>query len=171
MTVRRVAMIACALLLLVQSGCARKTTQPSVTQVDISVAASPATGSPALPVVADARVVNTGNTNVFHCVGCGCGNGLNFTVLGPDGNAVLLTDPHAPVPLCGDWFAALEPGSGLANRLTFTGTLYTPGSPGYPSPTYEAPAGTYTVVARFIYRHESETAVTVERTTTFVWEP
>jgi hypothetical protein len=168
----RGAMVVGALAVLLQSGCAERATRPIVTDVDLSLAASPAVGSPSLPVAADVRVSNVGNTRVWHCVGCGCGNGIALTVLGPDGVEVLLSDPNAPMPLCADGSEPLEPGGDLAGRLVFTGTLYEQGSQERPTPTYDAPPGTYTVVARFHYATSVPGEwIPLERRVTFDWVP
>lgn len=172
--VPRSAMAAGALAVLLQAGCAERATRPTVTDVNLSVSASPAVGSPSLPVVADVRVSNAGNTRVWHCEGCGCGNGIGFTVLGPDGVEVWLRDPNAVVPLCADGVIPLEPGRDLGARLDFTGTLYVKGypDPKWPSPTYAAPPGTYTVVARFSYATSVPGEwIPLERRVTFAWEP
>jgi len=170
--VPRVAIVAGALALLLQAGCAERAMRPAVTDIDLSLAASPAVGGPSLPVVADVRVSNAGNTRVWHCEGCGCGNGIGLTVLGPDGVEVWLRNPNAPVPLCPDGFTPLEPGRDLGARLVFTGTLYATGPPTWPPPTYPAPPGTYTVVARFSYATSVPGEwIPLERRVTFAWEP
>jgi len=157
---------------LLQAGCSIKATHPVATQVQLALTASPGSGSPALPVVVNARVDNRGITRVWHCEGCGCGNGFSFTVLGPDGVAVATSDPRAQGPLCPDQDVPLEPGSNLSDRLLFAGTLYVTDSPVTPSPTYPAPAGLYTVVARFNYSTgQLRSQVTLERTTSFTWQP
>lgn len=123
---RHVMTIACVLALLLQAGCASNTTttRPSVTRVDLSMEVSPAAGRPFYPIVADVWVKNVGNTRVWHCAGCGCGNGVGLDVLGPDGTRVLLWDPNAPVPLCADGPVPLDPGQELRGRIVFTGTLF-----------------------------------------------
>lgn len=161
-----------ALAVLVQAGCIARTTRPSVTGVDLSVAALPAAGRPSVPVVIDARVANSGSTRVFHCQRCGCGEGVALTVLGPDSVEVVLRDPGHPTPICPDVLGGFDPGQALAERLVFTGTLYKARRPTLPTPTYAAPPGTYTVIARFRYT----TAMfgqwtTLERRSTFVWAP
>jgi len=172
MKVSRVALIAFAVSVMLQSGCASKATHPGATHVELSLTASPGSGSPSLPVVVDASADNLGITRVWHCVGCTCGNGFSFTVIGPDGVAVATSDPKGPWPLCDDGYMPLEPGGDIGDQLVFTGTLYVTDSPVTPSPTYPAPAGLYTVVARFNYstgQLESQTAL--ERTTAFTWQP
>ena len=170
--VPRGAVVAGALAVLLQAGCSGRATRPTVTDVDLSVAASPVAGSPSLPVVADARVSNAGTTRVWHCEGCGCGNGIGLTVLGPDGVEVWLRDPNAALPLCPDAVMPLDPGRDLGARLVFTGTLYANGHPTFPSPTYPAPPGTYTVIARFTYAISVPGEwVPLERRTTFAWAP
>jgi hypothetical protein len=172
MSVSRSALIATAVAVLLQSGCASETTHPGATNVKLSLTASPGSGSPSLPVVVDARVDNLGITRVWHCEGCGCGTGLSFTVLGPDGVAVATSDPNGPWPLCPDHTAPLEPGRDIGDRLLFTGTLYVINSLSFPTPTYPAPAGLYTVVARFWYSTgQAEPYLRLERTTTFTWQP
>jgi len=172
MSVPRWALFASAVAVLLQSGCAERPTLPRATHVQLSVTASPGSGSPALPVVVDARAENVWITRVWHCTGCGCGNGFGFSVLGPDGAAVWLSDPKGPWPLCPDGFTPLDPGTEIGDRLVFTGTLYDVYSPVTPTPTYPAPAGLYTVVVRFKYSTGgSEPHTQLERTTTFTWQP
>ena len=155
-----------------QSGCGREPTHPAVTDIRVAVTAAPEVGSPSAPIAIHVLVTNVGNTRVWHCSGCGCGNGIGITVLGPDGTAVALTDPAAPMPLCPDGFVPLEPTQTLESGATFTGTLYQQGSPTPPSPTYTAPSGTYTLIAWISYRPSATGKLTgVERRTTFVWEP
>src|SRR5262245_7581226 len=144
----RLAMVASALAVLV--GCAEKTTRPDIASVTLSLATSPA-GSPSQPIVADVRVRNIGNLRVWYTDGCGC-NALSLRVLGPDGLEVSLQDPKAVLPMCPCGNIPLEPGQSLGGRgVFFTGTLYVADSPTWPSPTYPAPPGTYTVIARFGY--------------------
>ncbi len=159
-------------VLVLQGGCVGEATRPSVTNVRLSLSAAPEVGSPSQPVAADVRVTNAGNTRVWHCEGCGCGNGIGFTVLGPEGAEVALRDPNAVLPLCPDGIVPLEPAAALGGRLVFSGTLYVTGHPTFPSPTYPAPPGTYTVIARFSYatRVPGEW-LPLERRTTFEWQP
>jgi hypothetical protein len=161
-----------ALAILVQFGCFPVTTRPSVTSVDLSVAALPASGRPSVPVVVDAEVTNAGSTRVWHCQGCGCGDGVALTVLGPDSVEVRIQDPGHPSPLCPDAFGSFDPGGSLAEHLVFTGTLYSARRPTLPTQTYAAPPGTYTVIARFRYKTDMFGQWTsLERRTAFVWAP
>ena len=170
MSLPRVAMVASALAVLLQAGCGGRTTRPAVTDVGLSLNISPAVGTPSPPVVADARVRNTGSARVWHCEGCGCGNGVGVTVLGPDGVAVWLHDPRALLPACPDGAVPLEPGGDLGGRLVFTGTLYVAGHPTFPSPTYPAPPGMYTVIARFSYSTSVPGEwIPLESRATFAW--
>jgi len=171
MSLSRVAMVVGSLAVLLQAGCADRSTRPAFTQINLSLAASPARGSPSLPVAADVRVSNDGTKAVWHCGGCGCGNGITFTVLGPDSVEVWTRDPSEPPPGCPDWNTTLEPGGDLDRGLVFTGTLYVTGQ-AWPSPTYQAPAGTYTVIARFYYATSAQGEwVALERRVTFAWVP
>jgi hypothetical protein len=160
--------IALSLLL----GCSKSATRPATPDVRLSVTASPAAGRPSEPTTIELSVRNAGDATVWHCEGCGCGNGSAITILGPDGNEVVLTDPLNPVPACADRVnAALDPGGVIESHLVFEGTLYVEHSPTYPSPTYAAPPGVYTVVARFDYwppMNASE-QTKLERRTTFQW--
>jgi hypothetical protein len=61
-------------LLVLQAGCAKEAMRPDVTEVQLSVAAGPAIGSPSRPVAIDVRATNGGNMPVWRCEGCGCGN-------------------------------------------------------------------------------------------------
>jgi hypothetical protein len=135
------------------------------------LAVSPVEASPSQPVIADARARNVGNTRVWHSGGCGC-SGVGLSVLGPDGAYVSLRDPNEPWPGCPCWDEPMDPGQDFVGGLAFNGTLYAAGSSGFPSPTYPAPEGTYTVVARFSYRTSVPgESFTVERRTTFTWTP
>ena len=166
----------CSLGLMAPMGCSRSVTRPAT--VDVQLALSTVLQStesgPAFEL--SAKVGNAGTTRVWHCEGCGCGNGITIDVLGPDGKQVLLLDPRRLMPLCPDGPAALEPGGGLASGLTFNGRLYVPDSPILPTPTYAAPPGTYTVVAEFSYNTQQQwmsagSALGIERRATFTWPP
>jgi len=171
MLISRLSKLVCGLLLVLQSGCASKATDPSVTQVDLALGASSGVGDPANPVVADARADNVGNTRVWHCVGCGCGYGFRFEVIGPDGAVVQTSDPNGPRTLCADNEVALDPGAAVGDRFFFTGTLYAPGPPGQPWVAYPAPLGDYTLVGFFSYTtSNSAPRVHLERRLTFHWQ-
>ena len=158
-------------LLILQAGCARETTRPDVTEVQLSAAVGPAVGSPSRPVTIDVLAANIGNVPLWRCDGCGCGNGIGVSVLGPDGAEVLLRDPNAVLPMCADGMVRLEPAGTVGSRVVFSGVLYT-ASPSNPAPTHPAPPGTYTVVATFGYmaRVPGEFGK-VSRRTTFDWQP
>src|SRR5207249_8578832 len=132
-------------------GCARETTRPAITQVRIALNAAPATGDRSHPVALVVRVTHAGATRVWHCEGCGCGNGIHVTVLGPDGQTVALHDPNAIGPACPDGEVPLLRGGALEAHEAFTGTLFERDSHSVRSPTYPAPAGTYTAIAGFSY--------------------
>jgi hypothetical protein len=89
---RRVA-VAAMLFLAVDLGCGHEPTRPPVTSILMSLSAAPSAGTPASPVTFNLRVTNAGQTQVWYCQGCGCGNRPDITVLGPDGNAVRVRDP------------------------------------------------------------------------------
>jgi hypothetical protein len=171
-TCRRVRLALCGLTLAIQAGCSNEVTRPQTIDVRLDVAAAPPVGSPTDAVMMKVKVHNAGNVTMVHCVGCGCGNGIQITVLGPDGNEVLVLDPKRPVPLCLDGPSALDPGGVLEDGLAFNGTLFVPNSPTYPTPTYPAPSGTYTVVAGFQCSKQwmsPDGAVSLERRTSFAW--
>jgi len=158
--------------LVLQCGCGHEPTRPPVTDVRLAVTATPDVSGPSAPALMRAVVANVGKTRVLHCSGCGCGNGVSITILGPDGTEVALHDPNAPAPGCADGLdQPLEPAGTLERDDSFTGVLYQRGSPTYPSPTYTAPSGTYTVIATFAYRPPSGQWVALARRTTFVWMP
>ena len=159
----------CGLFLILQPGCSREVTRPQAIDVRLDVVAE---GDPPQPVTMKVKVRNAGSVTMVHCEGCGCGNGIQITVLGPDGHEVLVLDPKRPVPLCLDGPSALDPGGVLEGGLTFNGMLYVPNSPTYPTPTYPAPSGTYTVVAAFQCSKQwmsPDGAVSLEKRTTFGW--
>jgi hypothetical protein len=161
-----------ALAVVVQAGCASQMTRPNVTDIRLSLAVAPATGSPTQPVGLDVHVSNVGTTRVWHCDGCGCGNGISVSVLGPDGAEVELQDPNAPRPACPDGHVPLDPRETLGRMFPFSGTLYVSGSRTYPSPTYSAKLGTYTVIAHFGYSTTAPgESIPLERRATFDWQP
>src|SRR3989442_15329463 len=123
-----------------ESGCGKHPTRPAVTDVKLTVTATPDVGGPSVATSVRVLVVNAGNTRVLHCSGCGCGNGIGIRILGPDGSEVALRDPNAPHPGCADRSdEPLEPAKTLDGGDRFTGVLYQRGFPTYPSPTYPAP--------------------------------
>ena len=159
-------------LVLWNTGCARETTRPPVAQVRIALSPTPSTGGPSHPVALVVRVTNAGATRVWHCECCGCGNGIHVTVLGPDGQTVALHDPNAIGPACPDGEVPLLGGGALEAHEAFTGTLFERDSHSAPSPTYPAPAGTYTAIAGFSYTTvPGGEGISVERRATFVWKP
>lgn len=154
------------------SGCTKNPTGPPATDVQLSVSVQPSAGSPSIPVSMSLRAVNAGATQIWHCSGCSCGNGTQFTVLGPNGTEVAMFDPNSPSLGCGDGPIALAPGGVLENGRSFTGVLFVTDSHDYPSPTYAAPAGTYTVLARFFYSKDPTGEwIIVKRAATFTWAP
>jgi hypothetical protein len=170
-SVRRISLwcvLAGAVLL---SACGKEPSRPPVTDVQFAATATPDVGDPSAPVSVRALVVNAGRTRVLHCSGCGCGNGIGIRILGPDGDEVALRDPNAPRLACADSDVPLESGKSLDRTDLFTGVLYERGLPTYPSPTYAAPPGTYTVIATFAYSPPTGERVAVERRTTFDWRP
>jgi len=157
--------------LVLGSGCGEEPTRP-VTHVALTVTVTPDAGGPSMPISMRALATNLGNTRVLYCSGCGCGYGVGVRVLGPDGSDVALHDPSAPLPDCPDNSnTPLEPGKTLEGGDRFTGVLYRPDSRTYPSPTYAAPPGTYTVIASFGYRVPPGQWVDLTRRTTFIWRP
>lgn len=164
--------MAVAVLVVALGGCDRHMTRPAVAKVQFLLSATPATGSPPSPVTLLAHVVNVGDTRVWHCEGCGCGNGISVEVRGPDGHRVALEEPKASRPMCPDGFSPLERGGMLDGGNIFTGVLYEQDSPVYPTPTYQAPPGTYTVIALFGYRATgSGPEFVLERRVSFAWQP
>lgn len=158
--------------LMVESGCGQEPERPRITDVRLALTAAPGAGRPSAPVTLRAQVTNAGNVFVWHCSGCGCGEGFQITVLGPDGSAVALHDPKALGPMCPDGSVRLEPAQTLESGDRFTGVLYQRDSPSWPSPTYQAPSGTYTVIAIFNYVSSVPGEwVGLERRTRFVWQP
>lgn len=159
-------------VVVLECGCGQEPTRPAVTDVRLAVTATPDVSGPSAPISMRALVTNAGKTRVLHCSGCGCGNGISIVILGPDGSEVALYDPNAPAPGCADGLdQPLEPAGTLEGGGSFTGVLYQRGFPTYPSPTYTAPSGTYTVIATFAYRPPSGEWVELARRTTFVWLP
>ena len=154
----------------VGSGCGKEPTRPVVTDVRFVVTVTPAVGSPSAPISVRSRVTNAGNTPVWRCGGCGCEDG--FSILGPDGSEVALRDPKAVGPACPPGVEPLEPAETFEVAGSFTGILYQRDSPTVPSSTYQAPAGTYTVVATFAYASSVPGEwLKLERRTNFVWQP
>ena len=169
---RRFSLLCLIAGLVVESGCGKEPTRPAVTDIRLAVAATPDVGGPSVPVSMRVLVANAGNTRVLHCSGCGCRNGIWIVILGPDGKEVALHDPNAPHPGCQDRMdEPLEPAMTLEGGDRFTGVLYQRGIPTYPSPTYAAPSGAYTVISTFAYQPPSGQWVELARRTTFVWLP
>ena len=160
-------------LLALASGCTKSPTRPPVTEVRLSLAVQPSVGGPSSPISMVVSALNAGGTQLWHCEGCGCGNGVSLTVLAPDGTPVAPSDPRLPQPLCPDGAVPLRPGDVLTNGGRFTGVLYVTDSPTPPSPTYAALPGTYTVVASFGYSMSAGVGwpIGITRVATFVWKP
>jgi hypothetical protein len=173
MSLSRIAMLVGALAVLLQGGCGKEPTRPAVVDVKLAVAAMPDVGGPPAPVSVRVLARNAGNTRVWHCLSCGCGNGISIRILGPDGREVALQDPTAPiVGECPDSFnEPLEPAETVEAGASFTGVLYDRDSSVYPSRTYVAPSGTYTVVAAFAYKSSLSGEIGLTSRTTFVWLP
>jgi hypothetical protein len=151
-------------------GCAPEPTAPLKVDVQFGVSALPAEGRPSQPIAIEAKAVNAGTARVYHCQGCGCGNGVEITVYGPDGDWVALTDPKAPVPACADGYVPFEPATAVTREQPFTGKLFQKNSPIFPTPTYDAPPGRYRVVAKFGYALDAQGNETrVERSVSFEW--
>lgn len=152
------------------SGC-RTTLNPRVTDIQLSVLTSSNQGTPPDSLEFRGVVKNAGTTSVWHCEGCGCGNGITLSVLGPDGLPVLIQDPNRIGPACPDGTVPLGAGEKISRGDFFTGTLYVANARVFPTPTYPAPSGTYTVVARFVYETTARQPpfTTLERRTTFEW--
>jgi len=191
MTVTRRAALAVALSLATVLGCGQEPTRPTglaaqraigergiptFAAVHMFLSASPSAGSPANRVTIQANVVNASSKQIWHSA-CICGYpDIAMTVLGPDGKSVALSDPRYPYfPDCPCGMLPFPPGENLSSGFTFTGTLFVTDSPTYPSPTYAAPAGRYTVVAHFGYWTEgprgSRSKAVGERRATFDWRP
>ena len=169
---RRFSLLCLLAGLVVESGCGKEATRPAVTDVRFAVTASPDVGGPSAPITLRSRVLNAGNTRVWHCSGCGCEDGFSIRVLGPDGSEVALRDPNALKPLCPDGVVPLNPAETLEAADSFTGVLYQRDSPTPPSTTYPAPSGTYTVIVAFEYASTVPgESVRLVRRTTFVWLP
>ena len=131
-------------------------------------------GGPAQPVSIETRAVNGSGLEAWHCQGCGCGNGTSVTVLGPgpEGTPVLLTDPREAVALCPDTMVPWSADGVVENKAQFTGTLYRTDASFFSPATYEAPAGTYTVVAEFSYASVQDGPFNkIEQRATFEWQP
>jgi hypothetical protein len=153
-------------------GCGGSPTRPAGSDIRLSLSVLPQAGSPSDPIAIDLRAVNAGDTPVWHCDGCGCGNGTSLRILGPDGAPVALT-PFSVGPACPDGFVPFEPGGVLTNSVRFTGVLYRIDSPVFPTPSYAAPPGVYTVVATFGFDATSraDNPITLTRMATFSWNP
>jgi len=124
--------------------CAVKTTGPiEQTGVHVVIQFSNSSGSPTGPVTVDAEAFNDGRSSVYHEVLC-VGGAIGMEIRGPDGKPVLLRDPRV-MPACPDYCCQeLAAKKSVKREFPFTGTLYTPGGQ-----TYSAPAGDYTVTAKF----------------------
>ena len=170
LTMRRLPLLCLIAAIFVESGCGKEPTRPAATDLRFAVTAAPDVGGPSTPITLRSRVTNAGHTRVWHCSGCGCEEGFTTKVLGPDGREVALRDPNAVGQFCPSGVMPLEPAETLEVASSFTGILYQRGYPTAPSPTYPAPAGTYTVIAAFEYASSvpGEWVRLVKRTR-FVW--
>ena len=171
---RRFSLVCLFAGLVVESGCGKEPARPAITDVRFTATATPEVGGPSAPITVRGHVTNAGYTRVWHCDGCDCEDGF-IKVLGPDGSEVALRDPKAVGPACPPGFAPIEPGETLEPSRSFTGILYQRDSPEVPTPTYPAPAGTYTVIAAFAYLSGepgvSREWIQLEHRITFVWQP
>ena len=151
------------------TGCAKSPTRPSATDIRFLLNIQPRAGGLKEPISIVIRAVNAGNTRVLRWEGCGCG-AIYFGIMGPDGAPVALYPrSSSPPPLCPCGPVPFEPNTEVEVGGRFTGVLYDGASP---SQAYAAPPGTYTVVARFMYRTSIEgESIQLERTATFVWDP
>ena len=110
MTVTRLVALAGALSLATVLGCVEEPTRPTglaaphatrergiptFTVIHMFLSASASTGSPANRVTIRANVVNASSKQVWGSGCCGSAD-IGMTVLGPDGKAVLLSDPRYP---------------------------------------------------------------------------
>ena len=149
-------------------GCGGNPQGPKAYDIALDLSLSGTAGDPAHPVVARFRGSNQGTRPVFIHGGCSTAS-PDLRVLGPDGSHVFLGDPTI-LPLCPSSFGPFGPGAVTEGAIEFTGKLYMAnGAP------YNAPAGSYTVVATFAY-YRSQTADTqsreqVERSASFHWAP
>lgn len=155
-----------------QSGCEKGPTRPAFTYVRVVVTATPVAGGPSAPVSMNVLITNAGKTTVWRC-GDWCCDPIDLWVLGPDGSPVALRDPNEPLPAmpCGPAvYLPIEPKETLRSGGKFTGVLYQRDSTEWPSPTYAAPSGTYTMFGAFTYRSSPSGEPTrVESKTTFTW--
>jgi hypothetical protein len=151
-------------------GCSDSPTQPA-TLLGLSLTVQPTTGSPADSVSVKLRLVNASKTQVWYCSGCGCGNSTRIKVFDPSGGLVALYDPNGPTLGCADQVTSLAPNGTLTNHVEFNGTLYVTNSHTYPSPTYDAPSGTYEVIGVFYYsKTEGWASDSVRTEAKFVWK-
>ena len=114
---------------------------PYAVTMDVELDAT--TGDVAHPVSAVLHIANRGIRDVLALYGC---SSPDVAVLDADGNEVFLRDPRA-VLACADYLGVLTAGSSMSwGPVIFSGQLYRANGD-----LYDAPGGTYTVVARFAY--------------------
>jgi hypothetical protein len=165
---RRLSLLCVIAGVVLQSGCGNGPTRPAVTDIRIGVSVTPEVGGPSNPVSIRSRLENAGTTTVWYST---CGHG--GAILGPDGSPVAIHDPNSPPPGIPCWYEPLEPGKVFEGAFDFPGVLYQQGTREWPSPTYPAPSGTYTVIVEFGYT-TSETGGDFTRvvdSTSFFWVP
>lgn len=162
----RALLAALAALLL---GCAEAPLRPKpVTDVSLDLTLSAAEGSREQPLAIRAVARNVGTTTVNQMAGCGC-YGLAIYLFDEQGAPVAIDDPCAVRPACACGPEPLPPGAKLETGVHFEGDVY-----GYvPQESRcvleDAPAGTYTVLARCRVFTSIENQRTIERRATFRW--
>ena len=133
--------------------------------IQVRTSLSSPTGSPEQPIDVTATATNRGPRTIYHPESCWLG-AVRFEVLDPEGQSVSWYDPRM-APLCPDACCVpLEPGESAGATLRFSGQLFTEeGAP------YQAPAGTYTVMARFDAHTEPQggNPISATRRLTFHW--
>jgi hypothetical protein len=153
--------VAAALLM---SGCVGKLIVRTGDEAGLVIRLEVSTRSarPGETVTARASVTNVGRNAVRHAESCA--GALHVAVLNPDGSEF---DDGLPEPLCpGACCVSLDPGERLQGDASFDGRIHgwEPSGEGF----RYAPAGDYTIVARFVATANGE-PIAVERRAVFGW--
>lgn len=134
--------------------------------VILTLRLSDSEGGPDHPITASGTAHNPGANIALYLAGCGDNTGVYYEVLGPDGKSVHIFDPTAPRPLCPEVETEMQPGADVQTSLEFSGILYSG-----EGVRLTAPAGRYTVVARFLtWTHADHSdEVILEARESFLW--
>jgi len=144
--------------------CRVNLTDPNPQGLQLVIRLSARSGGATHPLDATAVVTNGQGAQVYHAAGCGSA-GIRLRVMGPDGAAVRLVDPHVATTCADSCCVPLASGEQIQDAVHFNGTLY-----GVDGASYAAPSGDYVVQATFASSGARDGApTTVTQETRFRW--